>query len=78
MWLPVTRSRTKNVTVAPHEEPAIEELRESLGAPGEEVAQGDPWEVTLPTNLVLLRGPSSLPKWRKDGNGSWVPDEEPA
>jgi hypothetical protein len=55
--------------------PIIVEQREHLGAPGDEVAQGEPWEVTLPTSLVILRADGSLPRWRKNERGAWVPDE---
>ncbi|KAK4108839.1 carbohydrate-binding module family 12 protein [Canariomyces notabilis] len=52
--------------------PIADELAERLGKPGQEVPQGDPWEVTLPTTLVKLRGDDSLPVWKKEG-GVWVP-----
>jgi hypothetical protein len=52
--------------------PIIEELRESLGAPGTEVPQGDPWEVRVATSLVLLRPDASLPVWTKNEDGSWT------
>lgn len=52
--------------------PIIEELRESLGAPGNEVPQGDPWEVRVATSLVLLRPDASLPVWTKNEDGSWT------
>ena len=39
----------------------VAELQEQQGAPGSEVAQGDPWEVTLPTTLVKLRSDDKLP-----------------
>jgi hypothetical protein len=55
--------------------PIITELSEQLGAPGAEVARGAPWDVNVPTSLVLLRGDGSLPRWRKDTDGRWVPDE---
>ncbi len=54
--------------------PIVQELRESLGAPGDEVAQGAPWSVTLPTSLVLLRSDGSLPRWRKNEDGAWIPE----
>ncbi len=52
--------------------PIIDELRASLGAPGTEVAQGEPWDVRIPTNLVKLRDDSSLPLWTKQADGSWI------
>ncbi|WP_437676866.1 hypothetical protein [Sorangium sp. So ce131] len=51
----------------------IEEIKERDKAPGTEVAQGDPWDVRLPTTLIKLREQSSLPEWQKDGSGRWVP-----
>lgn len=50
------------------------ELREKLGAPGNEVAQGEPWELRLPTQLVRLRPDGSLPSWHKDDSGRWLVD----
>lgn len=55
--------------------PIIAELAEQLGAPGNEVAQGDPWDVNVPTSLVLLRADRSLPAWHKGPDGHWIPDE---
>ena len=55
--------------------PFIEERKRQLGAPGHEVAVGDPWEVRIPTSLIFLREGSDLPKWRKDGD-IWVEDDE--
>jgi hypothetical protein len=52
----------------------IEEIKESEDAPGDEVPQGDPWEVRLPTTLVFLRDQDTLPSWHKTGDGTWVPD----
>ena len=44
----------------------IQEIKERDLAPGVEVAQGDPWDVRLPTTLVRLRPDGSLPTWQKD------------
>lgn len=52
----------------------IEEIKESENAPGDEVAQGDPWDVRLPTTLVWLRTKDTLPSWHKEADGTWVPD----
>lgn len=52
----------------------IDELRAALDAPGDEVPQGDPWEVRIATNLVLLRQDNKLPSWTKQPDGSWTPD----
>jgi len=51
----------------------IEEIRERDKAPGSEVAQGDPWDVHLPTTLVILRDKSGLPEWQKNAAGDWEP-----
>ena len=54
--------------------PILVEISEQLGAPGNEVAQGEPWEVVIPTSLVKLRADGSLPSWHKDADGAWQPD----
>jgi hypothetical protein len=54
--------------------PIIDELREALDAPGDEVPQGDPWEVRVATNLVLLRDDGKLPSWTKQADGTWKLD----
>jgi len=51
----------------------IEEIRERDKAPGAEVAQGDPWDVRLPTTLVILRDKAGLPAWQKNAQSEWVP-----
>jgi hypothetical protein len=56
--------------------PITEEIKERDDALGAEVAQGEPWEVTLPTTLVRLRADDTLPEWRKfayKGSDVWVP-----
>jgi hypothetical protein len=56
--------------------PITEEIRDRDEAPGTEVPQGDPWEVTLPTTLIRLRADDTLPEWRKftyQGRDVWVP-----
>jgi hypothetical protein len=56
--------------------PITEEIRDRDEAPGTEVPQGDPWEVTLPTTLIRLRADDILPEWRKfayQGRDVWVP-----
>jgi hypothetical protein len=45
--------------------PIIQEIQEATGAPGSEVAQGDPWEVRLPTTLVRIRPNDDVPEWKK-------------
>jgi len=52
----------------------IEEIRERDKAPGNELAQGDPWDVRLPTTLVKLRDDGKLPSWKKTPTGDWVPE----
>ena len=51
----------------------IDEIKERTQAPGDEIAQADPWDVRLPTTLVRLRPDASLPAWSKQADGSWVP-----
>lgn len=56
--------------------PITEEIRARDDAPGTEIPQGDPWEVTLPTSLIELRSDDTLPIWHKykiDGDDVWVP-----
>ena len=48
--------------------PIIQEIQEATGAPGSEVAQGDPWEVRLPTTLVRIRPNDDMPVWQKVGD----------
>jgi hypothetical protein len=50
----------------------VEEVREATRAAGTEVAQGDPWEVVLPTTLVALRQAQSLPSWTRQPDGPVV------
>lgn len=52
--------------------PIADEISERLNRPGDEVPQGDPWLVRIPTNLVRLRPDASLPKWSKGPDGEWV------
>jgi hypothetical protein len=55
----------------------IDEIRERTGAPRGEKPMGEPWDVRVPTALVLVRPNSDLPKWKRTAPGewSWVPDE---
>lgn len=58
--------------------PFADELAAQLGRPSDEVPVGDPWDVRVPTNLVILRADSNLPKWKKEGD-EWVeadPDDD--
>jgi hypothetical protein len=52
----------------------IEEIRERDKALGNEVAQGDPWDVRLPTTLIKLRDDNKLPAWKKNAQGEWLPE----
>lgn len=52
----------------------LTEVEEKLDRPGEEVAQGDPWDVRLPTTLVRLRPDAELPEWKKQADDTWTPD----
>lgn len=58
--------------------PITEEIKESTGAPGTEVPQGEPWEIKLPTQLVKLRTDGKRPSWeRKDPQGwDWEPNSQ--
>jgi len=51
--------------------PIVKEIQEAEGAPGEEVPEGEPWPVLLPTTLVKLRPDDDLPEWKKVGE-EWV------
>jgi fibro-slime domain-containing protein len=53
--------------------PIAQEIAERLDRPGDEIPQGNPWEVRLPTSLVRLRPGGELPRWQQDENGHWVP-----
>lgn len=56
--------------------PITEEIKDRDDAQGGEVPQGDPWEVSIPTNLIRLRDDDSLPLWKKfevSGKDTWVP-----
>jgi hypothetical protein len=50
--------------------PIVTEIQEATGAPGTEVAVGDPWLVNLPTTLVRIRPNDDLPEWQKV-NDEW-------
>ena len=52
--------------------PIADEIAERLDRPGDEIPQGDPWPVRIPTTLVHLRADDKLPKWQQDANGDWV------
>jgi hypothetical protein len=52
--------------------PIADEIAERLDRPGDEIPQGDPWLVRIPTTLVHLRADDKLPKWRQNSDGEWV------
>jgi hypothetical protein len=52
--------------------PIADEIAERLDRPGDEIPQGDPWLVRIPTTLVKLRADDQLPKWQQDNTGEWV------
>jgi len=52
--------------------PIADELAERLQRPGEEIPQGDPWIVRIPTTLIHLRPDDQLPVWVQNANGEWV------
>ncbi|KAG5288477.1 glycoside hydrolase family protein, putative [Histoplasma capsulatum G186AR] len=54
--------------------PIADEIAERAQKPGEEIPQGKPWKLRIPTQLVKLRQDDKLPKWIKK-DGEWVPDE---
>jgi hypothetical protein len=56
--------------------PIVDEIRERTGASQGEIPVGEPWDVRLPTPLVLLRATPDLPSWsRTDPNiWAWAPD----
>jgi hypothetical protein len=52
--------------------PIADEIAERLDRPGDEVPQGDPWTVRVPTSLVKLRADDALPTWEQNAAGEWV------
>ncbi|WP_405982889.1 hypothetical protein [Streptomyces sp. NBC_00158] len=52
--------------------PIADEIAERLDRPGDEIPQGDPWTVRIPTNLVRLRADDRLPRWVQNADGEWV------
>lgn len=55
--------------------PIIEEIAEAEQRPGNEVSVGDPWDFSVPTQLIKLRKDDSLPTWKKVGE-NWVPEND--
>ena len=54
--------------------PIADEIAERLDRPGDEIPQGDPWLVRIPTTLIHLRPDDKLPKWIQKPNGEWIED----
>ncbi|EGE77182.2 hypothetical protein BDDG_00119 [Blastomyces dermatitidis ATCC 18188] len=54
--------------------PIADEIAERAQKPGQEIPQGEPWKLCIPTQLVKLRQDDKLPKWTKK-DGEWVPEE---
>jgi hypothetical protein len=52
--------------------PIADEIAEQLDRPGDEVPQGEPWMVRIPTTLVHLRPDDKLPKWVQNASGDWA------
>ncbi|MFT3764737.1 MAG: hypothetical protein QM820_04360 [Minicystis sp.] len=48
-----------------------EEIKERTGAPGEEMPDGDSWEIRIPTNLIKLRADGKLPRWVRASAKGW-------
>lgn len=49
-----------------------DEIRERSSEHGlEAIPTGPPWEVRVPTNLVLLRADGSLPRWENRDEDGW-------
>jgi hypothetical protein len=57
--------------------PIAQEIADSEGAPENEIPVGDPWEVTIPTQQVILTG-GSLPGWQQPDPTQWVWTPSPA
>ncbi|MFE4140464.1 hypothetical protein ACFX4I_01155 [Peribacillus sp. YIM B13472] len=55
--------------------PIVQEIKNQLGAPLNEKPWGSSWKVKLPTDLVRLRPDESLPVWKKNKSGEWVPND---
>ncbi|MEM7272403.1 MAG: hypothetical protein AAF547_04920, partial [Actinomycetota bacterium] len=58
--------------------PIAAEIAEQLDRPGEEIPEGEPWAVRVPTTLVKLRDDDQLPTWYRDEDGQWVEGPPPA
>lgn len=52
--------------------PITQEIKELSGAPGDEVPQGQPWEVKIPSSLIKLRPDGKLPRWERVSPDNWI------
>jgi hypothetical protein len=53
----------------------VDEIRERTGGRQDAIPVGDPWEVRLPTSLILLRNQDAtpqLPEWERIEDGTWT------
>lgn len=57
----------------------IDEIRDRTGAPEKEEIAGEPWDIRVPTALVLLRAGGDLPEWQRvdEETWQWLPVPEP-
>lgn len=53
----------------------VDEIKERAGAGKGELPVGDPWDMFLPTPLVILRREAELPQWERRDEHGWVWDE---
>ncbi|MDR9763714.1 hypothetical protein RJJ37_29485 [Rhizobium redzepovicii] len=53
--------------------PILQEIKESQGQ-SDATVYGDPWTFTVPTSLVTLRDDGELPRWKKNSDGAWEPE----
>jgi len=56
----------------------IDEIRARTDAPEDEEVVGEPWEIRVPTSLVLLREGADLPQWQRVENEQWKWEPVPA
>ena len=49
----------------------VDEIRERTGAPQGDQPVGDPWDVRVPTVLVIVREKGDLPRWERVAPGEW-------
>lgn len=56
----------------------LDEIKESLDASDGGVVEGDPWQVKVPTSLVILDDSGRLPSWPNDqlGQSVFIPSKE--